>query len=266
VPDALRLHTVVHLRFYVRNRLVLAFALLVSGIAALTIIPSLVYGTDASRFDALKETTETLYEFASFVTAGLGLFAMWSHMSERSVKLVLTRPSPPGRWVAAILLSAFLVTVIAHVAVTLFTFSLSVMWGVSYPIGFVFVALHNLCGTLVVLSFLTALATLVHPVFAVLVMLVFNDNMVLRLRELIEAGIGGTEAGWLRPVQIVLGGIYAVMPMTNPFASQLQSAHMSLRVSAADWGYLAASATYALAATAFFYALSVAILRRKTLI
>jgi hypothetical protein len=41
---------------------------------------------------------------------------------------------------------------------------------------------------------------------------------------------------------------------------------MSLRVSAADWGSLAASTIYALAVTAFFYALSVAIRGRKTLI
>jgi hypothetical protein len=191
---------------------------------------------------------------------------MWSHISTRSVKLVLTKPSSPGRWVAAILLSAFLVSVTLHAAVTAITFSLSVVWGVGYPIGFVFVALHSLCGTMVVLSFLTVLATFVHPVIAGMLILVFNDNIVLRLREFIEAGFVGHRGGWLSALQAILAGVYAMMPMTNPFEQHLQGVYGSLRVSGADWGYLAASAAYSAGATLFFWVVSVAVLRRRTLI
>jgi hypothetical protein len=256
VAEDLRLHTIAHLRFYARNRLLLAFALLVGAIALLTLVPPLVYGTDTTRFNALKQLTTTLYWFASFMTAGLGLLAMWSHISTRSVKLVLTKPSSPGRWVAAILLSAFLVSVTLHAAVTAITFSLSVVWGVGYPIGFVFVALHSLCGTMVVLSFLTVLATFVHTVIA----------GMLILREFIEAGFVGHRGGWLSALQAILAGVYAMMPMTNPFEQHLQGVYGSLRVSGADWGYLAASAAYSAGATLFFWVVSVAVLRRRTLI
>jgi hypothetical protein len=266
VPDDLRLHIVAHLRFYLRNRLVLAFVLLVTGVAVLTLIPSLLYTTAASRFDSLKQLTTTLYGFASFATAGLGLLAMWSHVSTRSVKLILTSPSPPWRWVAAIIISAFAVTFVFHAAVTLFTFTLSLIWGVRYPIGFVFLALHSLCGTLVVLSFLTALATCIHPLIAALAILVLNDGLILRLRELVEAGVGSQSGGFLRTVRAALAWIYALMPMTNPFERQLQTVYGTLRVSGTDWSYLAAAAAYALAATTFFFVLSVKVLRRRTLI
>jgi hypothetical protein len=95
VLDLLLLNTRVHLRFFARNRLIAALAVLVIVISGMGLLPALLMSTSVGRFDLLRMIVSHLGSVTLFLTSSLGLFAVAAHVRGRSVRLVLTRPCPP---------------------------------------------------------------------------------------------------------------------------------------------------------------------------
>jgi hypothetical protein len=177
VIDQLLLNTRVHLRFYARNRLLLAFGLVMLLLFGLTLVPMLMFETTSDRFRLLRAITAQMSGYALVFTASLGLFAMSSHLRNRSVKLVLTKPCRPETWLASVFLSAFLVALVIYALIALTAAALSWYWSIPWQWGFTFVAIDGLCRALIQVGFLTCLATAFHPVVAVLIALFFNEGI-----------------------------------------------------------------------------------------
>jgi hypothetical protein len=265
--ELLLLNVRVHLRFYARNRLLLAFGVLMAGIVALSMIPMVLWDTSADHFSQLQMVTGELRGFSLVFTASLGLFAVTSHVRGRSVKLVLTKPCPPGVWLASIFLSAGVVGFALYTLIALAGLALSLVWKIPLQPGLVFTAIDGFSQAMVWLSFVTALTMAFHPVIAVMVALFFNDGMFYQLKYLIEgARVADSNRTWLLVAGFLCDGVYALLPMSHPFEHKTQTAFESWRVARTDWVVLAGACGYSLLALTFFYLLSLYLLRRKDLI
>lgn len=253
------------LRFHSRNRLLMGFGLVMLAIFALSFIPLLLMETTTSRFEMLRTLSERMNGYALFFVPALGLLAVSSHLSARNIKLVVTKPCPPEAWLGGVFLSATVVAFAIYASMALLTALLSVWWKVPYQGGFLFVAVEGFFASLVMLSFLTALAMAVHPVLAVFVVLFFNESLFYQLRSV----IAGAQATGTKPAllaaQVVCDSLYQILPMLDPLGERVTALRVSLRATAHDWLLLALAGLYAGVAVAFFFVIAAFLLRRKSL-
>jgi hypothetical protein len=267
VLSQLLLNTRVHLRFYARNRLLMAFGLVMLLFFGLTLVPMLMFQTSSDRFNMLRMITAQMSGYAMVFTASLGLFAVSSHLRNRNVKLVLTKPCLPETWLASIFLSALLVAVVIYTLVALAAGALSWLWNIPWQWGFAFVALDGVCRALIQMAFLTCLATAFHPVVAVLIALFFNEGIFYQLKYLL-AGTIAADGGkpWLLAASVVCDAFYMVMPMAEPLSNRTESVYNSLRAGGGDWLNLVGVLGYSVLLSAFLFLVSDYLLRRKSLI
>jgi hypothetical protein len=267
VLSQLLLNTRVHLRFYARNRLLLAFGLVMLLLFGLTLGPMLMFETSSDRFNILRMITVQLNVYALLFTASLGLFAVSSHLRNRNVKMVLTKPCLPEIWLASIFLSALLVAVAIYTLVALTVAALGGLWGIPWQSGFAFVAIDGACRAVIQMAFLTCLGTAFHPVVAVLVALFFNEGIFFQLKYLL-AGAIAADGGkpWLLAASVVCDGFYFLMPMVEPLSNRTESVYSSLRAGGGDWLNLLGVVGYSVLLCAFLFLLTDYLLRRKSLI
>lgn len=263
--DALWLNLRVLLRFYSRDRLLLAFGLLMAVVFGLGFVPAFVFGTATARFETLHHIAQTLNAFAFVFVPALGLIAVSSHLRGRTLKLVVTKPCPPEVWLAAVFGSATLVAFAIHAVIALATAGLSLWWSIPYQTGFLFLAIEGFFQSIVVLSFLIVLATVLHPVVAVLTSLLFTESLASSLRVLLAGSQAGSHRAWLVPVQWSCDALYAVLPLYDPIGEKTSALHRSLRTVPHDWLLLLLLAAYAFTAAVFSFTVASIALRRRNL-
>jgi hypothetical protein len=263
--ELLLVNTRTLLRFHRRNRLLIGFGLVMLTIFLLSFVPALLFETTSSRFEMLRNLASQMNSFALVLVPALGLLAVSSHVAARNVKLVVTKPCPPEVWLGAVFLSAILVALAIHAAMALFTAALSLWWKVPYQSGFLFIAIEGFFSSVVLLSFLTALAMAMHPVIAVITVLFFNESMFYQLKFVVAAAQRSGEQKGLLAAEVACDTVYQLLPMLDPLGQRVEALRASLRVSGHDWLLLALAGLYALLATAFFFVGSSWLLRRKSL-
>ena len=262
----LRLHTWAHLKFFQRNRLVLGLVVAGAALWMLGFVPFLMLESSGGKFERLKYLSSQMHALAWFYGGLLALIAISSHLRDRSTRLVFTRPNPPELWMASIMISASLVSLVVHGLTVALILGLSVAWGIPYQIGFLWIALDAAIETLVVISLVTMLGTAIHPVLAAFVMVIFNDQLFYFLYSMLAASIQAGGAGvWVSVGRSVIRIVYSVIPMLDPFSDKTQMVNASLRVRGVDWAFLAATAAYAATMTAFCFFAATLTLRRRTL-
>ena len=264
--EGLREHTIVHLKFVTRSRVLVGFASLLLLIAGVMLLPAIFIGTAANRFELLKQVADELHAIAATITAGLGLFVLWSHRRTRSIKLVATRPGSFDAWVASLFIVPAMFGVAAQAAVAAITCGLSLYWDVPYQIGFFYLTVQWLAQSLIVLAYLTALGAVAHPVLAVLTLLFFNASTFHMLGVTLGGAIeAGYTSGFWRAAQSVVAMLYYIAPTFSPLAQETSVVNETLRVAAIDWRYLAGVVAYALLTSAFGFMTTVVLLRRRQL-
>lgn len=261
-----RAHTVVHLKFLARSRVLHGFALLIGAGSALALLPVFFFETTSNRFEMLKYVAHDLHGSAAVITAVIGLVVLWSHRRQRSVKMVATKPSSFEGWIASVFTSAAIVGLVVHALVASLTFGLSLYWEVPYQLGFLYLALDRYCESLIALGLLTGLSTICHPIIATIGLLLFNEA-TFRLLGTMIAGVAaaGVPVPLLPAWQALFSTLYYLAPTFGPFDAKTDALQQSLRVTSADWQYLAGGAGYALLVCAFAYVMTVAVLRRRQL-
>jgi hypothetical protein len=266
VLDLLLLNTRVHLKFFARNRLILALAFLVLAIAALALLPAALMSTSIGRFDLMRMIVGYLTSVTLFLTSGLGLFAVASHLRGRSLRVVLTKPCPPEVWLGSVFLAGACVIVTLHFLMAAAVGVLSLAWSVPYQTGFAFVAVDGLCRALLWFSYVTALSVALHPVVAALLAVFVQEGTFFGLKFLLASAAKAKGWSW---VLAIVGGlvdaVYMVLPMMEPFSQKTEAVYSSLRTVGRDWPVLLQVVGYTALAVAFFYCLSVLMLRRKSL-
>lgn len=263
--ERLWLHVGSHLLFYRRSRIVLAVGLVILGFWILGTLPVFFGGTAGDRFNQLRQLADQITSLGWFLSAALGLYVTSSHLRNKSIQVVLTRPGSPQIWLASIFVSALLVAAGIQALGALVTFMMSVAWGVPYQLGFLYLAIHAVFEAAIIIALLTTLGAVVHPVVAVLLAALFNESAFASLRFgttiMVAQGTGG---GTMRAIKAVVVAIHEGLPMLDPFKAQTPAVTNSLRVGAADWGWLAATAVYTAALTGLCFLLSDLALRRRS--
>jgi len=266
VLDLLLLNTRVHLKFFARNRLILGLAILVLVVSSLGLLPAIFMSTISGKFDVLRMIVGYLTSVTVFVTSSLGLFAVASHLRGRSLRVVLTKPCPPEVWLGSVFLAGACVIVALHGLVAGIVGVLSLAWSVPYQTGFAFIALDGLCRALVWFSYVTALSVALHPVVAALLALFIHESTFFGLKFLLASATKAKGWSWLTAIAGgIVDAIYMVLPMTEPYSQKTETVYSSLRTVGRDWPVLLQVVGYTAVAVAFFYCLSVVLLRRRSL-
>jgi ABC-type transport system involved in multi-copper enzyme maturation permease subunit len=92
--------------FYRRSKLLLAFMLVFLLMTALQSLPPLFMNSGVQSFNSLQEIVSDLNFFLLVLAAGMGLLVISSHLRNRSLKMVFTKPCPPEMWLLSAYLSA----------------------------------------------------------------------------------------------------------------------------------------------------------------
>ena len=258
--DAVRLHTLTHLTCLRRNRIFHGFLVLVIVGLALAIVPGLAFDDDSNRFQTLRSLAQMLHGTTSWVTSGIGLFLLWEHRRTRSLKMVATTAAPFGAWVASLFATAALVGAVVHATSIVIIFCLSWAWGVTYQYGYIYLALDQGAQSLIVLGVVTMLGVVLHPVIAVVLVVLVNEATVLILRQ----GLAMlSPSPVLHVTQALAAGLYYVLPVQDPFGDRTVALLRTMRAAESDWRYLAGTAAYAVLVLAFAHVTTLVMLRRR---
>jgi ABC-type transport system involved in multi-copper enzyme maturation permease subunit len=262
--ELLRANTLTHLTFFRRSRLLLAFGLVFLLLASLGSLPALLAHSKVASFDSLKDIFLTFNEFLIFFGAALGLLVMSSHLSNRSLKMVFTKPCPPPVWLASTFLASALVSLLLIGFVLICAVALSFLWHVPVRAGLVFISLDTFLAAMGMAAYFIFLTTVLHPAVAVAFALVFNGSLFYYLRILMHGAsqVAGKSV-ILRSLEHLFHFLYVMAPMTRAFESKTKAIYSSFRVPTHDWLYLLYSLGYILALSALFYLLALFFLQRK---
>lgn len=252
-------------KFYRRSRLLLAIGLVYLGGIGISLIYLAAMRSGTGRFELVRSLFDRLNGFATLLTAALGLLVISTHLRNKSLKIVFTKPSPPDLWLAACVLSAATVSLAVHALTLTLVLGLSLAWGVPIQTGWAVLCAHGFLSALVLLGFVMFLTMAVHPAIAVLLALLLQEPTFYWLRFTLAARIAGDWSTFYWLLERTCAAIYFVLPSFNPYGDRLESVSLSLRASADDARVVVYSAGYALACLVFFYALSAWLLRRKDL-
>ena len=251
-------------RFYRRSKLLLAFMLVFLLLTALQSLPPLFMNSGVQSFNSLQEIVADLNFFLLILAAGMGLLVISSHLRNRSLKMVFTKPCPPEVWLLSAFLSAAAMSLFLNVVVLGSTVVLSLLWHLPVRMGLVFVSAETFVASLGLIAYLMLLAMVMHPALAAIVAIIFNADLFYQFDVWTKAAIrSGYSSIALRLVERLFHGLYILLPMVFPFDKQTENVHTSLRVMSVDWKYLPYSFGYTLALSAFCYFVSLLALKKK---
>ena len=264
MTEMLRANILANLAYFRRSRLLLAFALVFLLLTGLSALPPLFAGSGVQSFNALREVLSTLNGFLLVLCAGLGLFVISSHLRNRSLKMVFTKPCPPALWLLSAFLSAVIVSLLLNFLVLASVTLLSFIWHIPVRAGLVFLSVETFVISVGLIAYLMLLATLLHPAIAAICAVIFNADMFYGAQFWTQVTIrSGNKSLSLRILDRIFHYLYLLLPMLNPFDKETGNIHMSLRVMHGEWKYLFYSFGYALALSAFCYCLALHALQKK---
>jgi hypothetical protein len=255
----------VNLKFYRRNRLILVSSLFIFMVLGIFTLPSIFFLTKTKHLEIIKTIFSELSTFTTIITAGLGLLFISHHLSNRSIKMVFTRPCTPETWLLSSLLSALIVSLMLYTCSFFISSILFFVWHIPFQWGLLYIALNNFFKATIILSYITFLSIVLHPVLAVIIIIIFDESLFYYIKLLLISGIktGGIKVVYLKPLKAIVDIIYLILPTTEPFEQELSRVYMSLRISDANWTYLFIDLLYTITIFVFFFLLSSYLMRKK---
>jgi hypothetical protein len=260
-------NTATQLKFFRRNRLLLAGSVVIVGLMLLSSLPSLLFTSPGQRFGLVSQLYGQLLDFLLFFAAGLGLLGVSAHLRSRSYELVVTKPCRPETWLLGHYLAGSLLALLLTAAVFLMAVTLSVALGVPLQAGLIFLAVHHWAGMVVLLGWLTLLGVLVHPLVAGLLALLLRDTFVRWLLVYLVSGTNlsafPASRALLWVARALLTAIHSALPLSQAYAEEAAAVETNLRVTADQWGALIGMLGYAVAFAALSFAMASLVLRRR---
>jgi hypothetical protein len=267
MPHQLVANTVVLLRFFVRNRLLLAFAGILAFMGSVSLIPMVFMVGPSSHFETIKDLVDMLNWFALVFIASFGLLAVSHHVGSRALKMVVTKPCRPDVWVGSLFAAAGIAAAAIHGTILLVAVVMCRVWGVTVLAGLPFMALQGFCWSMTVFAYLTLLVSLVHPVVAALLAIVVNGDVFYQIMEAAASGIRSSDHPglFLKGAFWVGRSLYFLLPSYVPYYDETEAARSSLAVYSSDWVFLGAGASYAVVLVALCFVATTISLRRRRL-
>lgn len=264
MAELLRANILANLAYYRRSRLLLAFTLVFLLLTGLSSLPAVFTDSGVRSFNALLEIFSDLNGFLLFFAGGLGLFIISSHLRNRSLKMVFTKPCSPALWLVSAFLSAVTVSLFLNALVLASAIALSLSWHLPVRAGLAFLSVDTFLASIGIIAYLMLLATLAHPAIAVTFALVFNADMFYSAQMWTQSVIrSGNSSLTLRALDRLFHFLYLLLPMVHAFGQKTENIYTSLRVLHSEWKYLLYSCGYALAVSAFCYFLALLALQRR---
>lgn len=264
MTELLKANILADLKYYRRSKLLLAFMLLFLILTALQSLPPIFMDSGVQSFNSLREIDSDLNGFVLVLAAGLGLLIISSHLRNRSLKMVFTKPCPPALWLLSAFLSAAVVSLFLNLVVLSGGLLLSLFWHLPVRIGLAFVSAQTFALSLGWIAYLLLLATLMHPVLAAIVAIIFNADLFYQFQVWTQAAIrSGNNNFALRMLEHLFHSLYIVLPMFFSFDKETSNIHVSLRVLSSEWKYVVFSLGYALVLSAFCYCVALYALQKK---
>jgi len=269
--NRLRANIAVNFIYYRRNRLLLATTMLLLLITGFSAIPAAFFLTKSQHLSIIIMICKSLSGFATVITGGLGLLLISQHISNRSVKLVFTKPCPPEQWLMGSFVSAATVAAAFYALILIVGTTLFLYWKLPFQAGLPYIVLNDFCHAIIWLSYLSFLAVVFHPVVAFILVFVFQEGTFYWFQTLLASGIKASAGKTalvplLKTASVAVQGIYYLLPSTHPFGDKSGQVYESLRITNSDWGYLAGTIGYTCAVSLFFFLAAERALKRKRLI
>lgn len=256
-----------NLKFYIRNRLLLAAAIFTILVLGMSIIPSIIFFSMTKHLEIVRTIFSQLNSFATIVTAGLGLLLIYHHINNRSTKMVFTKPCLPDVWLLSSFFSASLVSFILFSGTLLICSTLFLIWNIPFQGGIIYITINEFLQAIILLSYITFLSIILHPVLVVLIIFIFSEGTFYYLKIFLvnglKAGGDGNYISFLKALKGFADVIYILIPSFSPFSEETAKIYSSLRLSDARWDYLLLTLAYTLLISSLFYFLSVYFLKRK---
>jgi hypothetical protein len=267
MKELLKVNLRAHFLYYRRSRLLLAFALVFLLLVLLSSLPAVFSPSRMAAFSVAKEIFTTLNMFLIAFSAGLGLFIISSHLRDRNLKMVFTKPCPPTLWLASTYISAIGLSLLLNATILACGLAMSLLGHTGVQAGLAFVSADTFAASVGMIAYLMFLAMVVHPVIAVVFVLIFNPSTFYTLQVwLLAFQKAGQKSAFLHVLERLFHYFYMALPMVHPFSRETQGIEESLHVAAGQWPYALYSLGYALSLTALSYCLSLFFLQRKKLI
>jgi ABC-type transport system involved in multi-copper enzyme maturation permease subunit len=179
--ELLKANVLADVTYYRRSKLLLAFMLVFLLLTALQSLPPLFMNSGVQSFNSSQQIVSDLNFFLLILAAGMGLLIISSHLRNRSLKMVFTKPCPPELWVLSAYLSAATVSLFLNFVVLGSGVLLSLLWHLPVRMGLVFVSAETFAVSLGLIAYLMLLATVIHPALAAIVALIFNADLFTSL-------------------------------------------------------------------------------------
>ena len=264
MSELLKANILADFKYYRRSKLLLAFMLLFLVLTALQSLPPIFMNSGVQSFNSLREIESDLNGFVLVLGAGLGLLIISSHLRNRTLKMVFTKPCPPALWLVSAFLSAAMVSLFLNLVVFSAGLLLSLLWHLPVRIGLAYVSAQTFVISLSWIAYLMLLASIMHPVLAAIVAIIFNADLFYEFQVWAQAAIrSGSNNLSLRTLEHVFHSLYVLLPMMFPFDKQTANIHVSLRVMNSEWKYIAFSFGYSLALSAFCYCTALYALQKR---
>lgn len=264
MAELLKANVLAGLTYYRRSKLLLAFLLIFLLLTGLESVPPMFMNSGVQSFNSLQQIVSTLNAFLLIIAAGMGLLIISSHLRNRSLKMVFTKPCTPAVWLGSTFLSAGLVSLLLNAVVLAGGVVLSIVWHLPVRPGLVFICAQTFAISLGLIAYLMLLATIMHPAVAVIVALIFNADLFYGLQTWAQSALrSGYNNLALRVLERVFHGLYILLPLFYPFDKETVNIHVSLRVLNSEWKYLWFSFGYALTLSLFCYFLALYALQKK---
>lgn len=263
--NQLHCNTVTNLRFYRRNRLLVLVGIFFGLVFLISVVPTAF--TLSRKFNTIQAFVSTADGFLTMVGAILGLVTISHHVRTRSLKLVVTHPCTMETWVLSHFVSAFIVVTALFVVVLATALVLFLVWGLPVQWGLVYVIVLGLCSAMVIFAFLLFLSTIVHPVVAALIAMIFTPGSLLWLNTTFRAQTEMLPDGYLKTVnevvQLIFHGLYLVWPEYSPLTGQMTTLQESYRITSGDTYLLFVAVIYSTLLCALSFFLTSAVLKKK---
>lgn len=267
MTELLKANILANLAYYRRSRLLLAFLLVFLALTGLSALPPIFVHSGVQTFNALRQILSVLNFFLIFLAGGLGLFLISSHLRNRSLKMVFTKPCSPALWLMSAFLSAVAVAFVLNCIVLAGAAVLSLFWHLPVRGGLLFVSADTFVASVGVIAYLMLLTMLVHPAIAVTLALVFNTSLFYGAQMWTQSVIrAGNSSKALYLLDRVFHYLYLLLPLVHAFDTKTESIHSTLRVVPGAWKYLLYSSGYVALLSAFCYLLALFALQKKKLI
>lgn len=264
MAQLLKANIITHFAYYRRSRLLLAFLLVFLVLTGLSCLPLFFTHSGVQGFNALHQVYSMLNWFLLLFVAGVSLFVISSHLRNRSLKMVFTKPCSPAVWLFSAFLSAVAVSFVLNLAILGGATLASLIWHLPVRAGLLFASTYAFTTSVGLIAYMMLLAAIVHPAIAVTFAVIFNASMFYNVNMWTESVIrSGNTNGVLRLLNHLFHYIYLALPIVHVADNKTDDILQSLHVPHGSWKYVLQSAGYTAALCLFCYSAALLALHRR---